>query len=243
MGKIITEVIEGVPLFASGSDDQFEIEAAGMPNGDDCLLVRGDLSTDYRAFADLAGAFTPDITAQVPFGGTIIVWLKLDAISDLGSPITTANTIMGCMDVDAPLHDVSSFTTSGSVVSWVLAAGGVDGLDIEFGSSWKSSGGTKQGRGAIRTLTADTWHMVAVSYDGIAIAMSIDGDAYSGSVGSSTTTASSSSGSTEFGIGPRSTEAGVAGRPGQWRLGKLSFHDHVLTTPDLQQLYTAMMGE
>ena len=240
MAKIITEVLESADLFAGGADDSFEIEPGGMPNGDACLLVRGDLTQDYRAYADLSGIFTPDITDETPWSGTIICWLKLGALGGSLGTASTADTIMSVQASTAPLQNVFAENTSTSYTSWKMAAGGTDGLDVVFGTGWKS-GGTKRWESCSQTLTADTWHQVAISYKQ-GMGMSLDGGAYANNSWGSRTTASSGSSATEFAIGSRSTESGVGGRAGQWRIGKISFHTGELTTSQLTDLYNEMMG-
>ena len=139
----------------------------------------------------------------------------------------------------APLQNVFAENTSTSYTSWKMAAGGTDGLDVVFGTGWKS-GGTKRWESCSQTLTADTWHQVAISYKQ-GMGMSLDGGAYANNSWGSRTTASSGSSATEFAIGSRSTESGVGGRAGQWRIGKISFHTGELTVRRIQNYRRHLM--
>ena len=245
MGKIITEsIVAGYDLFASGADDGFEIISGGMPNGNNSLRVRGDLSQDIRAFADVSGT-SPDISSPTFLQGetgTIILWLKLGSLggSDLGTA-STANSILTVQNVDSVLQNVIQQTSSTVTGSWKICAGGVDGLTVIFGTSWKSSGGTKQYRGAAGTAVVDTWTMFAfVGTSGTGHLCSVNGGTYGGALGTSNSTSTGASNASFLSIGSYSQEAGVGARPGSWEIGKISFHDTKLDEATLSTLYASM---
>lgn len=247
MTKIITEVIQALDLFAGGVDDVFEIEPGGMPNGDECLVVRGDISQNGRAYDNVAGVTSPDIVSPtfVNAPGTIVLWLKLGSLggSDLGTA-NTRNSILTVQNETSVVQNAIQETSVSVTGSWKICAGGIDGLTVVFGTSWKSSGGTKQYRGTSQVLTVDTWHMMAISNVTGAtsgIRSSLDGGPYINPAGSSRSTSSSASSASELAIGSRSTATGVGLRPGVWRIGKVSFHAGLLTQPQLVDLYDSMM--
>jgi len=249
MAKIITEAVDStsMDLFSGGADDGFEIITGGMPNGDDSFRVRGDLSQDIRAFADVSGGDVDISSPSLLVGGdhTLILWLKLDSLggTDLGTA-STANSILTVQNSNSVLQNVIQETSSTVTGSWKIAAGGVNGLEIYFGTSWKSSGGTKQYRGAYGTAVIDTWTMFAFSGNQSAISSyhgcSVNGGTFANPTGSSRSTASGASNASEMAIGSTSTETGVGVRPGSWEIGKISVHTGRLSEATLLALYNKM---
>lgn len=243
------EIIPG-QLFVPDAHDYFSIEANGMPNGDDCLVVHGDVSTNYKAFQP-AQTVTPNLFKTVTqlMNFSISFWIKLGSVTFVSNP-TFASTIFGLMsslNASVTNHEASALGATGEGL-WAFSAYSNTGIGF-FECGYKPSGGTFNSRGAKRILTADEWTLVVLGHPGSGvgnpgIALN-DEETYTGGWARSDTSAASwtLSPNLKFGIGAYSDMGSVNAREGEYRLGKLAFHDHTLNETERLFLYHAMVGD
>lgn len=221
----IPEEIVGLPLFVPDAYDFFEIEAAGMPNGDDCLLIHGDVNSNYKAFMP-APAVSPDLfRLRNPGGSTeewaMSVWLKLPLLG--GTTGTYQNVLFGVMN---SLMD----DQSGDFI-WYVGTH-LSGATRSVYFVENSSGG------ANKSYPDANWHLYVVNHNGISsFEMFQDLDA----VSSSSNIAAGAFSNLFFCIGAYSDAGTVDGYDQEWRMGKLAFHDHRLNQTERAMLYNAMM--
>src|SRR5262245_44048014 len=71
----LPEEITGIPLYVPNAYDQFSIVSGGMPNGDNSLRIRGDISQSYRAFQQ-AQTLTPNIFLDRAAEWAVTFWFK-----------------------------------------------------------------------------------------------------------------------------------------------------------------------
>ena len=95
MAYTIPETIVGVPLFVPDTHNTISLEAAGMPNGNPCLRVRGDSDPDFLMFH--RGKQTPtklqqwtDTIVSDTTGISMTFWIK---VADPGTP---SGVLMSC---------------------------------------------------------------------------------------------------------------------------------------------------
>lgn len=210
----IPEEILGVPLFVPDQYDYFSVEAGGMPNGDDCLIVHGDVSNTYKAFIFAPTFVGHDVLHSSLAVGAMTVWFKAANTSAFGFP---PQDIM-----------ISPATRSGSF-PWALCAGN--------GGSAITMNEDNNGREvAISGVRDGTWHMFTWQF-GLGSggrgfidnnASGSDGDAFVGATAASTYLC----------IG--AYVSGYTGYDAEWRIGKLAFHDHNLNLTERSILYNAM---
>lgn len=243
----IPEEIIGVPLFVPDLNNYFSVEAAGMPNGDSCLIVHGDVSQDYKAFQK------PQVTSPALFtDGSVLnwamtAWLKMGALTN-DVTATMLKTMLSIQTIDADhqhLANAYGAPAGGSTNSktlWAMTHYGTTGV------YWRrlAQNGFSAGSPACGTtaLATSLWKMVTINVIG-----NVQADMY---IDDSATAVSSGSGGNFYGgqaanasrmfcIGAYSDHAAASGRPGEWRIGKLAFHDHPLNLTERSLLYHAMV--
>lgn len=239
--KVIDELIEGVGLLVPEGFDQFDVNSGGLPNGDDSIIVRGNVSQTYRAFVDVSGV-VPDFTSLAPTSPlwSLSMWLKLGATSDLGTP-STAAFMLGVMSQNAvtgPFNYNAPFPVNGRA-SWRICAGGTN--DVGFGATWKTNATTYRRTYKLDTLSTGDWHLYVVR-SGDPCAVAIDDNGFNNGSADSGAFTSPYVVSNRLSIGNPADAGGHDGRPGEWEIGKICFHDNPLDDDDVQLLYDAMVG-
>lgn len=243
---VLPEEILGLPLYVPSANNYFEIEAGGMPNGDPCLKVRGDLSRDYRAVMT-APTLSKDICnagdTSASFEWSMSCWVKMSVLS---TPPT--NDIMfGCSNYSATAAGLFGNTRNTNVPF-------LFGMNATTGAVWfrevinnvVSPNDAKCIQAALSmNYLADHWVLLVFNHNntGSVIQCNIYADTIvTALVGD---TAGNGLGPNPF-IGPRLLHIGPAsvgaqGRNDVWRMGKWAFHDHILTLSERQAMWQAMM--
>lgn len=239
----IPEEIIGVPLFVPDGHDYFSIESGGMPNGDDCLVVHGDVSPYYKAFQP-APSVSPDLFRDRTAGGwAMVFWFRGGLVTVVGTPFSPLNAVIA----------VTSSTFTGNTVggnantSGYGRQTGATGIVWGVGASNNSLGFGRPVTSQVTanwgtTITDNQWHMLVLnrnSNNSFALYKDNDATAVDTMTGS---TASGAASDPFLCIGSYSDNGDCQGRPGEYRLGKLSFHDHVLDQTERSLLWNAMMS-
>ena len=236
----IPEEIIGIPLFVPSAYNFFEIETGGMPNGDDCLIVRGDLSTTYRAFQAAPLGLTPDIFANsTPTSNwSMTIWFKGSTVvgaSFNGAILTVQNqsgiTPNGNTDINTALY-----------FRWYGTSGIAATRNVRTGISPSSAGNCLIYNNTKAALTDGNWHLLTLIYtsDGN-LAIYFDKEATSFSSDGANNGASIDFSQQYLSLGNYS---GVSpgGRAGLYRIGKLGFHSGALNLTQRSILYNTMYG-
>lgn len=257
----IPETVLGVPLFVPSANDFFEIESGGMPNGDSCLIVHGETSTDYKAFFPCNAS----VTDYVFRNGTttpwaMSLWFKSAAHpSSLAAGIHRAQIIGGIFSDDyagsgTTFSTSDYWTGSTGAMLWALAqATGTNGIGF---FRVRTNNGTPASFecNVISTYVVNEWNLIVVNvaYDSNAAhaEMTTRGQTAGAEVGpvqdiggSSTSTGTiSTPRGLYFSLGSYTDTTTHNGKQGIYRLGKLAFHDHRLNATERNLLYHAMVG-
>lgn len=147
-------------LFVPSANDYFSIDAGGLPNGDDCLLISGATSSDYKAYQTAlldgqhtgpAGAFSNANGTEVdsagyyypnhfvsPYPGektnsefSISMWLKIPTVTGAGAYYDSRKILMGVMNSWAS----NPCTTAGlisNIPSWYGATAAPMLIDVNW---------------------------------------------------------------------------------------------------------------
>lgn len=244
----IPEDILGIPLFVPTIYNFFEIESPSLPNGDGCLVVRGDLNNGYKAFIPAPTLSPHDIfnTSDVISGRqwSMSCWLKLENL-----PSDANNSVMlGCSTQYATNLFVDN---ENKAVPFLLGVSATDGFRVfrdvlnnvaspvqfkvnNFGGSWQTF--------------QNYWFLFVidqVTAMGASCTMAVYMDTYPNAISSdgecgATAAAGVYTSPRYFHIGAYNTAS--VGRPGLWRIAKLAFHDHVLSHAERIAMWQAMWG-
>lgn len=257
----IPEEIIGVPLFVPDAYDFFSIESAGLPNGDDCLKVLGGTSQDYKAlqpaphFASPNDLFYTRIRTDTPAGPdgvSISFWYKAGNITGVTNGI--GQTLMGAMSAlygSAGLHASGPYVTSGGDgglqwMSWFISEHhSGSGCAIRFFLPIRAAT-TFGNYVADVTITPNTWTFLTfvINRTGTILKWAKDLDvSYTNGTTSFTGNGAHAdiTGPQFLCIGSYSDQGSQNGRPGDWYLGKLAFHDHELNATERTLLYRSMI--
>ena len=240
----IPEEVIGVPLFVPSDYNFFSVEAAGMPNGDSCLVVHGDVNRAYKAF-QTPQVVTPAIfTDLAVINWSMTLWLKLGALTN-DTSLNLTQSLITCQTIDAAQVTAAAAHGNAAVVDnkslFALVHQGTSGVYFRrFCGGGFNTGSAAAGSG---NLTPSMWTMLTFN-----ITSTTNCDCY---VNDSATPASSGSGGIfysqtantlrKFCIGAYSNAVQANGRNGEWRIGKLAFHNHALNLTERSLLYHAMM--
>lgn len=224
----IPEEIIGVPLFVPDGNDYFEIVPGGMPNGDSCLRVRGDLSTNYKAFQP-APTTSPNISAD----GTewaLTFWIKAPTTGSLSGGFTSIIISMMNADKDNVVFDANSlFAVSGAGTSVIGFSRGVSGLSTRNISL--SAAGARDG----------SWHLINFNVPGPSSTGAAHIDNEDTPQTTDTQTLSDFPNANQFlCIGSYSPLAGPTALASDYQIGKIAFHDHMLNQTERSLLWEAM---
>jgi len=257
----IPEEIVGVPLFVPTAHSFMNIEAGGMPNGDDCLKLLGATNRDYKAFQPVQ-TVSPDLfrarnvgTAGV--GWSMSFWFKGGNITGINGFTNSNQILFGVMN-SAQTHTAAFWSTSDenfSNVMWAVTHwGGASSCGIGYFHPYGINGSGTIGSHTLNggaALSPNAWHLIVINVlpyavlgtsvnsrmyfdlDTTGTALSVLDDISSMSATSATTNA-------YFCIGSYSDGTNMNGRDGDWFLGKLAFHDHILNSTERAFLYDEM---
>lgn len=244
---VIPEEVTGVPLFVPEANDFFSIEDGGLPNGDPCLVVHGDVSNNYKAY-QLAPTLSKDIfhlrEGSLTGGWAMTCWLKL---SNLSVP-ANGRPMFGCSNSVASggftygrnnniKFLVGTRNTNGIAVTLqpgndVVSPSSAMNCYIYNNSAWNAVSGQ--------------WHLFTMNvypsggfYGGLTAVFLNDSnssvsDSYGIGLGGGI------SATQYLHIGPYSNN--YVGRADEWRMAKWAFHDHPLNQTERTLLYDTMMG-
>lgn len=293
----IPEEVIGIPLFVPEANDYFSIEPAGMPNGDPCLVVHGDVSRDYKAYqvaplnttpGVVPGAFTSQQPSDVYDPGywgsglnvsqvnrprsndafAISFWIKPAAnTTTAGSYFDTRQILFGVMN-DIALNPC---TTAGYIapnpgwysataqpylhgLNWAVTMRGNNSIGYMKQTVWRNT--SQAGGGSTYCYAAippNQWTFVVINAGAVPFSGDFEGD--SSSIYLNDNFSASMTGKTSssfnscsrpldcyFSIGSMSDGSNMNGREGEWRIGKLAFHDHHLNHSERLLMYYAMVG-
>lgn len=249
----LPETVLDLELFIPETNDFFSIDAGGMPNGDDCLTVHGNVSRNYKAFVN-ASTLTPNIFLSRSDGPwAMSFWFKGANITY--STITVSQTLFAVMNSLCQ----NGGTDAGQVWTVSSTAGvAATANPIRFHQQRSSpTTGTGSYDGSV-LVAQNKWIFVVINKP-----FNTTGGSGNNAVGTmytraedaeretptTLTGAGSGSGSGSPGIGPGmklcigaySDIGNANGRDGEWRLGKLAFHDHMLTLTERSLMFNSMV--
>jgi len=244
----ISESVIGIPLFVPDAHNFFSIEAAGMPNGDPCLVVHGDVNRDYKAFMN-APALSPDIfretkvynAAAAPV--SLVFWIKMASYTGLVSPSAHRpdQTLISCSNgLWAPTNDISTVDSGNSVFNIEATNDGIQFINPIPNATTDDYVGKKT------TALGTTWRMITVvkwETAGNAISLYLDDEVTATSttvVEGSTTSSPKTMTDAKLCIGAYSDNGSCNGAPVEWRVGKISAHAEALNATQRALLYNAM---
>lgn len=223
----IPEEIVGIPFFVPSANDFFSVDVGGLPNGEDCLIIHGDTSRNFKAFME-APTLTPNVFKSKTAVHSQVFWLK--APTTVTSNANAGEHIMMCVQEPTDGQTNPSFSSG----TWCIGAGGNTGR-IQF----------KQGVNGL-SLNVDGartggWKMITITNNGTSCSVYLDDVEAAVATGAIAGTAVTATGLMVC-IGAYSDIGSVNGYEHEWRLGKWSFHDHVLNATERAILYNTMMS-
>lgn len=247
----LPEQITGIPLFVPDENDFFSIGVAAMPNGDDCLVVRGDLSTDYKAFQRSQvlspPVFTSRTYATVLNVMSIVVWVRCSALTFAGSGFSQAIMFAVMNALAAPLSITDTVWARTSAV-WFVSAG-TSSVNTVRMSKFSASSGVGASASAEALVPTDTWTMLTFipgsptdPFSGVFVNDEVTRPSTAiWTAANDGTFPATVQPNQFFSIGSYTTHANLKSRADQWRMGKLSFHSGKLNATERALLYNAMM--
>lgn len=237
MARIISEIVEGADLFIPTSYDFFSIDTGGLPNGDDCLVVHGDLG-NYLAFVRCPDIGPSNIlNVNTNYQWSITCWVNIPTTDAYGVILSTANSASSGASASATstndplrIQRVPTGYTSGGSLAY-----GNRRANNNLGNSgnWTTSG-------RYNTWVMCTFILNQTSPTSTPMAVYLNDEA--------TQAGSQSAGGTVSAWGSNLYLAiGHYGRPAlyypaEFRIGKIAFHDHALDYTERLLLWHAMMG-
>lgn len=228
----IPEDVIGIPLFVPSAHDYFSIDVGGMPNGEDCLVVNGAVSTNYKAFQH-AQVLTPAVfTSRQSADWTMSFWFKCatTTLSPLPGHNGIQQTLMGVQTAVGP----SSYSSTNDYV-WNIGR-------VNAGAEGRLCFVANTGGGNCQTLADmcdDNWHLITFIADG-SVTFKCYWDTNESGHSFSRSGVPASVANMYFSIGSYGSASPSFNQ--QWRLGKLAFHSHMLNVTERTLLYNQMMG-
>lgn len=225
MARLIPEIVVGADLFVPAAGDYFSIESGGLPNGDDCLIVHGDVSADHWAFCK-APVLSPNMMLTRSMDWSLTYWTKRSALG------TASRKVFG----------VCNYAGRNSAPS-----GGDANIPLEVRNNQFRYGvaGTN-GFNSITPTADGNWHLmtheVVLAGTGIHQCqsfMDLQSTATTGG-GSTNGGSGSAAGTPYFFLG--SYMGANMGMTVEYRIAKIAFHDHPLNLSERTLLYNAMMN-
>lgn len=258
MARTIHESVAGLELFVPDANDFFDIDETGMPNGDPCLIINPDSLTtpDYRAFAPVP-TLVPDLmhdAAANPW--SLSLWIQMG--SGTGNALNCrlfgiqnasavrANSATPIANANWPMSMRLNYHNNG-VVGLNLLNGTGSGVNLTnitiplAGTTGDSNWHFAVFRIPIPGATRSYYKDNDLDITGLGNAPTFSGGSaynsnqrfYIGAYADSV--ASDPQASSSYNTGTQTLT-----RP--LRLGKIAFHDHLLTLTEMQMMYGAMMG-
>lgn len=247
----LPEEILGVPLWIPDAHNYFEVEDDSMPNGDPALVVRGDLSTDYKAFirAPVLSPRNIFYTSEVEVGRewAMSCWLFLPT-QLAATPAVPGAQMLGCS-----AYASGSMLSSGRNTAWPLILANTTVDDFALSKEPLNNIASPQSaqivrvNGSFRTFYG-YWFLLVFNMVYNSVTPAVEGrvfaDTYNNALWSDTAGGSASSGSYILNkflhIGAYNN--GGVGRAGLWKIGKWAFHDHQLTIAERLAMWQGMYG-
>lgn len=241
----IPETVVGTDLFVPESDDQFTVNVGGLPNGDDCLTIHGDVDQGYRAYQGAQTVAGNPFTSRTDFNWSMSFWYKSEALPvSPGSGYRCDNTLFGVMNANYQPATPGQIDTSYGTgynhnILWAMVSVGTTGLGFI-----RPLNGSTYGAGPLTLSVASLtpgWHHIVVNITNASRGqMFVDATLVSDDSSGNMAGGGISNGF--FSLGAYSQLTGVAGRGAEHDIGKLYFHNHALSETERQTLYTAMVG-
>lgn len=264
----IPELIIPGALYVPDANNFFEIESASLPNGDDALVVRGDVNRDYKAL-QLAPTLSPNAFKDrqaVAWAMSFWIWLPNLTIAASGSyrsdqilfsvmsRIANNAANGGEFHLQTP-NDYANSNGLTAEIEWAVCrysnASGVAGCHLGFvrqTDQRNSTPGLSGGQSSIwsTSLTPNTWTQIIINIPS-PFRTAPTGYVNNGAV----VNGSQSSGGFSavipeptknryLCIGSYSDGTNLNGADGLWKIAKLRFHSRVLDAADRSTLYNAM---
>lgn len=261
----LPETVLGIDLFIPSAHNYFSVDSGGLPNGDSCLVVHGDVSRNYKAFIQ-APVLSPDVFLnRINSTGTwsMSFWFKGSNITY--STVANSQVLFGVM--------TSRFTETGVLprggsVDWMWSISATTGTagtsnPIRFRKPRCYGGGSPSYAewSGFASPPPDKWIFVVIEQTVSSASSSSGGGApcfiwtraedqvtetsnscSAGSIGSAASNLPNYADEQYFCIGAYSSESPIQSRDGEWRLGKLAFHDHILSLTERAMLFNSMVG-
>lgn len=229
----IPEEVIGIPLFVPPTNDYFQIENGGLPNGDDCLIVNGAVNRDYKAFqAAQSGPGSGIFTSRAGPNWSVSFWFKCSAT---GTPDTSPSGMQQITNVLFGVQTIAGVVAySTTDYTFLVVAANQGGL-ARIGICANTGGGI-----AYTNVCRDgNWHLIVITCTST-LDCYVDTDASPPAALSSSRSGTVSMTEPYFAIGAYGEHANSRGYGEQWRIGKLMFHDHALTHAERISLVMAM---
>ena len=244
----LPERIVGTSLFVPGTNDFFEVGTGvdALPNGDDCLVVRGDLNPGYRAFQSVQTVVPPVFTSKAYTtlnNQSIVFWVKCSVPPAFSGTGINQAIMMQISTATWNPSTISSFDHTGGTI-WTLAANSSVTNQLTFFKNTASSGGGSSANFNF-TVPVDTWTMVTIipgasTGSGVFLDDSATNIGGAWPSGDGTFPLTSILAPSFFSIGHYSDGANLKNRADRWSMGKLSFHSGKLNQTQRALLHSAM---
>jgi len=245
----LDEQIIGIPLFVPDARGFFAIDSGGMPNGDNCLIVQGNVNSTYLAYQNVPTTVPPLFTTRNPADWSMSFWYKSGALPavvnqrvlmTIGNPLANANTY----SFGIAAGSANRLHTIHTTQLLLPTRYGIQGSRT-LNSTANQTGASVTGQ--IRTVDDNNWHLIVMNWPERTAAPGtptayIDLDTV-GSVGNSGSQLSAGSSVITtpqyFSIGCLS--ALQTALDIEYRLGKIAFHNHLLNATERALLYNSMV--
>lgn len=237
----IPEEVIGVPLFVPEANDFFSIEDSGLPNGDPCLVIHGDVSTDYKAYQP-APTLDPNILkareGELP-DWSMTCWLK---VTNLGSGSGSGPVMFGCSNSAVTSGWGNSRNNNMKFLVGPYNTNGVS-VNLQPGNNVASPTSSMNGyifNNSIWNSVSGQWHLFTLNIIDGTVAAYINENTASSSDTFFTGLGTGLSSGMYLHIGSYSNS--LVGRGDEWRMAKWAFHDHPLNQTERKLLYDTMVG-
>jgi len=230
----IPEEVTGLYLFVPDDYDYFSIDATGMPNGDPCLIVHGNVSTNYRAFQK-AQTLSPDVFLSTASTWAMTFWFKC--------AVTTSPGASGSVGLQANIMSVQTAagpTSYSNNTNYVWSIGRkVAATDGKLSFLSNDQGANSQ---TSTNVCDNAWHLITINVNPTSTGTAtiyVDASASGGSAAKRGTPATAGM---FFSIGSYGQNAAAVSYNQEWRVGKIAFYSAPLTLGQRTSLYNAMVS-
>ena len=258
----LPEIVTGEPLFVPSTHDSFSVEEASLPNGDPALVVHGDVNRDYKAH-QLAQVLDPNVflarnnTNAAVF--SISFWIKAPHLTH-ATGVLHSQTIMSVQNLsfepaaDAAMEVGGEAALGTAYVNCVWNISSSNGGDsvgfyrmIQRPTSTVANPALIAQRVNVPILDNE-WTFVVIDATGPGTApagyanLTPHAGVYLLEGGGTRRTDVINAANQHFSLGAYSNQTTPNGREGEYRIAKIAFHDHILSEPEREMLYYAMVG-